>query len=275
VNDVSRSLHLRAVFISDVHLGARACQAEKLVEFLRNLSCDRLFLVGDIVDGWKMKGGWRWPPSHHDVLHQLLRLARQGATLTYIPGNHDDRVRDFCGIEIAGVRVEREAVHETADGRRFLVTHGDEFDTLSRKPAWQAMAGDLGYKALLGLNTAILRFRTRLALPYWSLSAHMKSKLRSVRTFIERFEEAAAEGARRQGFDGVICGHIHQSGMRQIGGVLYANDGDWVESCTVLVEHGDGRLEIVDWAARTSSSMIQQGGRANRVAKPVLEPAPA
>jgi len=275
VNDISRSVHLRSVFISDVHLGARACQAEKLVDFLRHLSCDRLYLVGDIVDGWKMKGGWSWPSSHHEVLHQLLRLVRHGAVLTYIPGNHDDRVRDFCGIHIAGVRVARDAVHETLDGRRFLVTHGDEFDSSAARPGWQAVAGDLGYKTLLGLNTAILRFRERLGLPYWSLSSQLKSKLRSVRRIVEAFEEAAAEGARRRGFDGVICGHIHQSAMRQIGTVLYANDGDWVESCTVLVEHGDGRLEIVDWAARASSSMIQQGGRAKRAAKPLLEPAPA
>ena len=272
---MSRSFHLRAVFISDVHLGTRACQAEKLADFLRNLSCDRLFLVGDIVDGWKLKGGWRWPPSHHDVLHQLLRLGRQGATLTYIPGNHDDRLRDFCGIHIAGVRVERDAVHETADGRRFLVTHGDEFDMLPSRPGWQAVAGDLSYKALLGLSTAILRLRERLGLPYWSLASQLKNRLHSVQKYVEAFEEAAAEGARRQGFDGVICGHIHQSAMRQIGAVLYANDGDWVESCTVLVEHGDGRLEIVDWAARASSSMIQRGGRAKSVAKPLLEPAPA
>jgi UDP-2,3-diacylglucosamine pyrophosphatase LpxH len=275
VNDTSRSVHLRAVFISDVHLGARDCQAEKLTDFLRNLSCDQLFLVGDIVDGWKMKGGWCWPPSHHEVLRELLRLARDGAVLTYIPGNHDDRLREFCGLHFAGVRVAREAQHETADGRRFLVTHGDEFDTLSKRPFWHALAGDLAYKAVLGLSTAIVRLRERLRLPYWSLSLHIKTKLGGARRFVEAFEDAAAEGARRRGFDGVICGHIHSSGMRQIGSVLYANDGDWVESCTVLVEHGDGHLEIVDWAARTSSSMIQRGGRANRVAKPLLEPAPA
>lgn len=275
VNKISRAIHLRAVFISDVHLGARACQADKLADFLRNLSCDRIFLVGDIVDGWKMKSGWRWPPSHHEVLHQLLRLARQGAVLTYIPGNHDDRLRDFCGIHIAGVRVERDAVHETIDGRRFLVTHGDEFDTLPARPRWQAAAGDLAYKALLGLSTAVVRIRERFGLPYWSLSNHLKNKLHSARRFVEAFEDAAAEGARRQGFDGVICGHIHRSAMRQIGSVLYANDGDWVESCTVLVEHADGRLEIVDWAAHVSSSMIQRGDRAKRAAKPLMEPAPA
>ena len=150
MNDMSRSLHLRAVFISDVHLGARDCQAEKLANFLRNLNCNRLFLVGDIVDGWKMKGGWCWRPSHHDVVQQVLRLAREGAMVTYIPGNHDDRLRAFCGVHFAGVQVAREAEHQTADGRRFLVTHGDEFDELSNRPAWHALAGDLAYKALLG-----------------------------------------------------------------------------------------------------------------------------
>jgi UDP-2,3-diacylglucosamine pyrophosphatase LpxH len=275
VNDMSRPAHLRAVFISDVHLGARDCQAEKLVDFLRHLSCERLFLVGDIVDGWKMKRGWCWPASHHEVLQQVLRLASQGAAVTYIPGNHDDRLRDFCGVHFAGVRVAREALHQTADGRRFLVTHGDEFDLLSKRPLWHALIGDLTYKVVLALNTGIVRIRQRLGLDYWSLSLYLKTKLHGARRFVEAFEEAAAEGAQRRGFDGVICGHIHQSGMRQIGKVLYANDGDWVESCTVLVEHGDGRLEIVDWAARNSWSVIQQGGRARGAATPLLEPAPA
>ena len=275
MNDMSHPPHLRTVFISDVHLGARDCQAEKLVDFLGHLSCDRLFLVGDIIDGWKMKRGWCWPTAHHEVLQQLLRIASQGAVVTYIPGNHDDRLRDFCGVHFGGVRVVREALHETADGRRFLVTHGDEFDLLSKRPFWHALIGDLTYKVVLALSTGIVRARQRLSLPYWSLSLHLKTQLPGARRFVEAFEEAAAEGAQRRGFDGVICGHIHRSGMRQIGKVLYANDGDWVESCTVLVEHGDGRLEIVDWAARSSSSMIQQGGRARGAAAPLLEPAPA
>jgi UDP-2,3-diacylglucosamine pyrophosphatase LpxH len=267
--------HYRTVFISDVHLGTRGCQAELLLDFLRHMTCDQLFLVGDIVDGWKMKSGWFWPQTHNDVVQKLLRLARKGAAVTYIPGNHDDRVRDFCGVHFGGVRVARDAMHQTADGRRFLVTHGDEFDSLARRPFWRAVAGDVAYKGLLTLNTRINRARRRFGFGYWSLSTWVKTKSSNARRFIEAFEEAAAEGARRRGFDGVICGHIHRSQMRDIGGVLYVNDGDWVESCTALVEHGDGRLEILDWAARRPWSMIDDARRLEDASLPKPEPAPA
>jgi UDP-2,3-diacylglucosamine pyrophosphatase LpxH len=275
MHDVSLPAHYRTVFISDVHLGTRGCQAELLLDFLRHTTCERLFLVGDIVDGWKMKAGWFWPQTHNDVVQKLLRIGRKGAAVTYIPGNHDDRVRDFCGVHFGGVRVVRDALHETADGRRFLVTHGDEFDSLARRPFWRAVAGDVAYKFLLAVNTVINRVRRRLGLGYWSLSTYIKSNVVNARQFIEAFEEAAAAGARRRGFDGVICGHIHRSRMREIGGVLYVNDGDWVESCTALVEHGDGRLEIIDWAARRSWSMIEEARRLESAHLPVPEPAPA
>jgi UDP-2,3-diacylglucosamine pyrophosphatase LpxH len=267
--------HYRTVFISDVHLGTRGCQAELLLDFLRHMTCEQLFLVGDIVDGWKMKSGWFWPQTHNDVVQKLLRLARKGAAVTYIPGNHDDRVRDFCGVHFGGVRVARDAMHQTADGRRFLVTHGDEFDSLARRPFWRAVAGDVAYKGLLSLNTHINGARRRFGFGYWSLSTWVKTRMSNARRFIEAFEEAAAEGARRRGFDGVICGHIHRSKMRDIGGVLYVNDGDWVESCTALVEHGDGRLEILDWAARRPWSMIDDARRLEDAILPKPEPAPA
>ena len=264
--------HYRSVFISDVHLGTRGCQAELLLDFLRHMTCERLFLVGDIVDGWKMKGGWYWPQAHNDVVQKILRLARKGAMVTYVPGNHDDRVRDFCGVHFGGVTVARDAVHQTADGRRFLVVHGDEFDAVVRHAACLGFAGDIAYRALLTLNTALNRLRRRLGFGYWSLSAFLKSKVKNALQFIDNFESALADEARRRNVDGVICGHIHKAEMRDIGGVLYVNDGDWVESCTAVVEHRDGRLEILSWAAMRSWSMIDRVRRVDDATHPVPEP---
>jgi UDP-2,3-diacylglucosamine pyrophosphatase LpxH len=272
VNHQIAQTHYRSVFISDVHLGTRGCQAELLLDFLRHMTCERLFLVGDIVDGWKMKGGWHWPQTHNDVIQKILRLARKGALVTYIPGNHDDRVRDFCGVHFGGVTVARDAVHETVDGRRFLVVHGDEFDAVVRHAAWLGFAGDLAYRALLTLNTALNRLRRRLGFGYWSLSAFLKSKVKNALQFIDNFEFAVADEARRRNVDGVICGHIHKAEMREIGGVLYVNDGDWVESCTAVVEHGDGRLEILNWARMRSWSMVDRARRVDDALQPIPEP---
>jgi UDP-2,3-diacylglucosamine pyrophosphatase LpxH len=238
----------RSVFISDVHLGTRGCQADLLLDFIRQIECETLYLVGDIVDGWKMKGGWYWPQSHNDVVQKILRMARKGCEVIYVPGNHDDRIRDFCGVHFGGVVVARDAIHETADGRRFLVIHGDEFDGVVQHAKWLAFLGDWAYRALLGSNTLINRVRRRFGFGYWSFSAFLKVKVKNALQFIENFELAVAEEARRRGVDGVICGHIHKAESRMIGDVLYINDGDWVESCTALVEHPDGRLEILEWA---------------------------
>ena len=262
--------HYRTVFISDVHLGTRGCQAELLLDFLRHMTCERLFLIGDIVDGWKMKGGWHWPQTHNDVVQKILRLARKGAVVTYVPGNHDDRVRDFCGVHFGGVTVARDAVHQTADGRRFLVVHGDEFDAVVRHAAWLGFAGDVAYRTLLSLNTTLNRLRRRLGFGYWSLSAFLKSKVKNALQFIDNFETALAAEARRRNVDGVICGHIHKAEMREIAGILYVNDGDWVESCTALVEHGDGRLEILQWAALRSWSMIDRARRVDEASRPPI-----
>jgi UDP-2,3-diacylglucosamine pyrophosphatase LpxH len=242
------TLSCRTVFISDIHLGTRGCQAELLLEFIKALECEQLYLVGDIVDGWKLRSGWKWPQAHSDVVQKLLRLARKGVAVTYIPGNHDDRIRDFCGVHFGGVVVVRDAIHEAADGRRYLVTHGDEFDGIVTHAKWLAFLGDYAYRALLELNTRWNALRRRLGLGYWSLSAYLKLKVKNAVKFIDDFENAVAEEARRRGVDGVICGHIHHAEMRDIGGVLYINDGDWVESCTAAVEHHDGRMEIVAWA---------------------------
>jgi UDP-2,3-diacylglucosamine pyrophosphatase LpxH len=261
--DDSPPTHYRSVFISDIHLGTRGCQAELLLDFLRHMTCEQLYLIGDIVDGWRMKGGWHWPQTHNDVVQKILRLARKGTAVTYVPGNHDDRVRDFCGVHFGGVVVARDAIHQTADGRRFLVMHGDEFDGVVRHAPALAMAGDLAYRIVLTLNTHLNRLLRRLGFGYWSLSAFLKSKVKNALQFIDSFETAVADEARRRGVDGVICGHIHKARMRDIGGVAYINDGDWVESCTALVEHADGRLEILEWAALRSWSMIERARRAD------------
>jgi len=263
----------RSVFISDVHLGAPGCQAELLLDFLRHISCQQLYLVGDIVDGWRMKRGWHWPQSHNDVVQKLLRLARKGATVTYIPGNNDDRVRDFCGVHFGGIVVARDAIHQTADGRRFLVLHGDEFDAVVRLAPQLAFAGDLAYRAIVRLNTALNVLRRRWGLGYWSLAAFLKGKVGNANRFVDDFERALAGEARRRGLDGVICGHVHKAQMRTIDGVSYINDGDWVESCTAVVEHFDGRLEILPWANFRSWSMIDAGRRAKSPPSKVTEPA--
>jgi UDP-2,3-diacylglucosamine pyrophosphatase LpxH len=262
----------RTVFISDVHLGTRGCQAELLLDFFRHMECETLFLVGDIIDGWKLKGGWWWPQPHNDVVQKVLRMARKGAQVIYVPGNHDEVVRDFCGVHLGGVVVTRDAIHETADGRRFLVLHGDEFDGVTRHARWLAFLGDWAYRTVLALNTVFNHVRRRMGFGYWSLSAYLKVKVKNALQFIENFEAAVTEEARRRGVDGVICGHIHKAEMRFIDGIEYVNDGDWVESCTALVEHFDGRLEILEWAKLRSWSVIDRARSA--ADQDEVEPAP-
>lgn len=259
----------RTVFISDVHLGTKGCQAELLLDFIRHIECDTLYLVGDIVDGWKLRSGWHWPQSHNDVVQKILRMARKGVRVVYVPGNHDDRIRDFIGVHFGGVVVARDAIHETADGRRFLVLHGDEFDGVVQHAKWLAFVGDYAYRALIAANTLFNRARRRLGFGYWSLSAFMKTRVKNALQFVENFEAAVAGEARRRGVDGVICGHIHKAEMRDIDGIAYINDGDWVESCSALVEHEDGRLEILEWAKLRSWSAID---RTIGAPEPMLEP---
>ena len=248
----------RTVFISDIHLGTKGCQAELLLDFFRHMECETLYLVGDIIDGWKLKSGWWWPQPHNDVVQKILRMARKGVDVIYVPGNHDDAARDSCGVHLGGVVVTRDAIHETADGKRYLVLHGDEFDGVTRHARWLAFLGDWAYRGVLGLNTVFNKARRRLGFGYWSLSAYLKVKVKNALQFIENFEQAVADEARRRGVDGVICGHIHKAEMREIDGVTYVNDGDWVESCTALVEHFDGRLEILEWAKLRSWSVIDR-----------------
>jgi len=264
----SPSVLCRTAFISDLHLGTRGCQADLLPDFIRELECDTLYLIGDIIDGWKMKSGLYWPQSHNDVVQKVLRLARKGVKVVYVPGNHDDFGRQFCGVHFGGVIVAKDDIHVTADGRRFLVTHGDEFDGVVQHAKWLAFLGDWAYRTLLATNTWFNRIRRLMGFGYWSLSAFLKVKVKNALQFIENFEEAIAEEARRRGVDGVICGHIHKAEMRDIGGILYINDGDWVESCTAVVERHDGTLEIIDWSKRARTKPVP-------VVEPVLEPVAA
>ena len=247
MSDTRAAIRCRTAFISDIHLGTRGCQAELLLEFIRELDCETLYLVGDIVDGWKLRSGWHWPQAHNDVVQKILRLARKGVRVVYIPGNHDDRVRDFCGVHFGGLVVARDAIHEAADGRRYLVTHGDEFDGVVQNAKWLAFLGDWSYRGLLVLNTHFNRVRRRMGLGYWSLSAFLKHRVKDAIKFIDQFESAMAEEARHRGVHGVICGHIHKAERREIDGIDYLNDGDWVESCTAITEDFDGRFEIVYW----------------------------
>ena len=265
----------RAVFISDVHLGTKGCQAELVLDFIRHIECESLYLVGDIVDGWKLRSGWHWPQAHNDVVQKILRLARKGVNVIYVPGNHDDRVREFVGVHFGGVVVVRDAIHETADGRRFLVLHGDEFDGVVQHARWLAFVGDYAYRALIAANTLFNRLRRRMGFGYWSLSAFLKTKVKNALQFVENFESAVADEARRRGVDGVICGHIHKAEMRDIDGIAYINDGDWVESCSALVEHHDGTLEILHWAKLRSWSAIDRTIRLVEPVEPLPTPAAA
>ncbi len=255
--------HYRAVFVSDVHLGTRDCRADFLADFLRRTTCDQLYLVGDIIDGWHLRRSWHWDEAHNEVARLIFRAARNGTEVTYIPGNHDEMLRRWVGfgIEVGGVRLAGEAVHVTADGRRLLVIHGDAFDSVSNYARPLAIVGDYAYAAALALNRWFNVARNRLGLSYWSISAWAKHQVKRVVKTIDRFEEATCAEAARRGFDGVVCGHIHHAEMREIDGLLYINDGDWVESCTALVEHADGRLELVEWAALNSFSFLARPRR--------------
>ncbi|NBS96658.1 MAG: UDP-2,3-diacylglucosamine diphosphatase [Betaproteobacteria bacterium] len=236
---------LRAVFVSDIHLGTAGCQAEALLAFLRDHEADTIYLVGDIVDAWALKRRWFWPQAHNDVIQKLLRKARKGTRVVYIPGNHDEAARQFGGLAFGGIEVVTETVHVTADGRRLWVVHGDEFDGVMRHARWLAHLGDRAYTVTLWLNRHYNRLRHHLGQPYWSLSQYLKHKVKNAVSFISNFEQALAGEARRRGFDGVVCGHIHRSAIHDLDGILYCNDGDWVESLTALVETHAGELQIL------------------------------
>lgn len=240
-------VNYRTIFISDIHLGTRTAQAEALLEFLKHAEADTIYLVGDIVDFWRVQRGAVWPQSHNDVLQKLLRRARKGARIIFIPGNHDECLRDYAGSRFGGIEIARQAIHTRADGRRYLVMHGDELDVVVRYARWLAFLGDRGYELALWANNPLNFVRRRLGLGYWSLSAYLKNRVKAAVSFIGEFEENLAAHARREQADGIICGHIHHAADRMIDGIHYLNTGDWVESCTAIVETHEGRFEVIRW----------------------------
>ena len=250
VSDESPERRFRTLFISDVHLGARGSQADLLLDFLRYHDADTIYLVGDIVDGWALKSGWHWPQSHNDFVQKMLRKARKGAKIIYVPGNHDEFLRNYYGTHFGGIDVVENTVHTGADGKRYLVIHGDQFDVVVAHAKWLAHVGDWAYRMALRVNIGINWVRRRLHRPYWSLSAWAKHKVKNAVSVIGRFEEALTLEARDTGVDGVICGHIHFADMHDRLGIHYINTGDWVESCTAIAETADGQFELIKWSAQ-------------------------
>lgn len=240
--------HVRSIFISDIHLGTRACQADRLLDFLREHTAEHLFLVGDIIDFWAMSRGINWTPAQNTVVQKVLRRARHGEKVFLIPGNHDEALREYDGTSFGDIRVAVEYVHTLADGRRLLVTHGDEFDQVTRYHRWVAVLGDVSYNLLVRINGWLSIVRRRLGLSgYWSLAGYAKRKVKTAVSFIFDFEDSVIHAARERGLDGVICGHIHSAVIRQVDGIHYINCGDWVDSCTAIVEDIDGRMSLVSW----------------------------
>lgn len=240
--------HVRAIFISDVHLGTRACQADRLLAFLREYESDHVYLLGDIVDFWAMNRSIQWAPSHNTVVQKVLRRARHGAEVIFIPGNHDEALREYAGVSFGDIRIESDWVHVAADGRKYWLIHGDEYDQVTRHHRWVAVLGDVAYNALVRINLFISRLRRLFRRPgYWSLAGYAKQKVKKAASFIFDFEDAIVHAARQRGMDGVICGHIHWPADRDVGGVRYLNCGDWVDTCSAVVEYLDGRIEVVRW----------------------------
>ena len=241
------SRRVRSLFLSDIHLGTRGCRAELLLDFLRYHDADTIYLVGDIIDGWRLRKSWYWPQTHNDVVQKLLRKGRKGTRIIYVPGNHDEFLRDFLGTHFGGVEVHEDFIHETPDGRRYLVIHGDQFDVVVRRAKWLAHLGDWSYRVALGANTVLNTARRRLGLTYWSLSAWAKLKVKNAVNFIGDFEETLVGEAARRKAEGVVCGHIHHAADHCRFGLHYINTGDWVESCTAIAENYDGTFEIIRW----------------------------
>jgi UDP-2,3-diacylglucosamine pyrophosphatase LpxH len=244
--------HVRSVFLSDIHLGTADCRADLLLDFLESVQTERLYLVGDIIDLWAARRGLHWPADHGRVLWLLYERMRQGVEVICIPGNHDAELREFCGAQLGGLRLQREALHVTAQGLRLLVTHGDEFDAAVRCNRLLAAVGTHLYDVALWLNRRVNAIRNRLGQPYWSLAGYLKSRIGNAVEYVHRYEQAAAQLARHRGFDGIVCGHIHRPAVRTIDGVLYCNDGDWVDSCTALAELRSGELQLWSWSERRS-----------------------
>jgi UDP-2,3-diacylglucosamine pyrophosphatase LpxH len=263
---------VRAIFVSDVHLGTRACQAERLLEFLKAYEAEYLFLLGDIIDFWAMRRrGVYWSTAQNTLVQKILRYARKSVNVVFVPGNHDEAAREHVGTSFGNIRVERDYVHIAADGRRYLLIHGDEFDQVTRYHRWLALLGDWAYDVLVRLNLWLSSVRRLLRVPgYWSLAGYAKRKVKSAVSFIFDFEDSVLHHARERGVDGVVCGHIHAAAMREVGGVSYLNCGDWVDSCTAIVEHRNGRMELVRWESPESGQAQERLAHAH--ARPAPQP---
>lgn len=254
MNSQPETNRFRTIFISDIHLGSKDCQAIKLLDFLKNYDADVIYLVGDIIDGWKLRRNWYWPQSHNDVVQKLLRKARKGTRIIYIPGNHDEFMRDFLELNFGEIEIYDQIIHETASGKTLLVVHGDQFDVVVAHAKWLAYFGDKAYSIALWSNRWVNATRRRLGLPYWSLSAWAKLKVKKAVNFISRFEHFLVAEARSNKASGVVCGHIHHAADRRIDGIRYLNCGDWVESCSAIVEYHDGSLELLSFSGKPAAS---------------------
>ena len=257
----------RTIWISDFHLGTKRTQAEALLDFIAKCDCQTMYLVGDIIDNWALKKSWQWDQLHNDVIQKLLRKARKGTNMIYIPGNHDEPFRDMVNLSLGSIQIKMNAIHTTADGKTYLVLHGDEFDGVIQYAKWLAFLGDQAYEVAMNINIAFNKARRLFGLPYWSLSAYLKRKVKRAVEFLSHFEDAVVQEAKVRGTDGVICGHVHTPEMRMIDGIHYCNDGDWVESCSALVEHHNGHMEIIYWPKQhelpqsISTEMVSLEGR--------------
>ncbi len=259
----------RTIWISDIHLATKDCKAEFLLDFLKYTESEKLYLVGDIIDGWKIKKGFYWPQSHSDVIQKIMRKARKGTDVIYIPGNHDEFARDYTDLNFANIQVKQHAIHETAKGQKLLIMHGDEFDSVMKYAPWLAYIGDSAYYVCLRLNDLVNKLRAKMGYSYWSLSAYLKHKVKKTVEHISKYEDFLVDMAKKHHVDGIVCGHIHHAEMKDIKGILYCNDGDWVESCTALVEHMDGTLEIIDWVEE-----MNKYTEAYRASQTVKQPEP-
>ena len=260
----------RTGFISDLHLGTRGSNAAAILHFLREHDFDTLYLVGDLIDIWALRRGIYWPQAHNDVIQKILRKGRKGTKLIYIPGNHDEFVGDYLG-EYGGISIVKDAVHVTADGRRIFVMHGHETDTVVQNHRWLAYVGDVGYTFLLRLNPVVHFFRRHLGLGYWSLSAYVKKSVKDAVNFISSFETAIVRYAEHNKVDGVLCGHIHSPAVRTMERIMYYNCGDFVESCSAIVEHEDGRLELLTGLAEGIESALEPA-EVDEVKSPIAGP---
>ncbi len=267
----------RSIWISDVHLGTRGSKSEFLSDFLKHNDCETLYLVGDIIDGWRMKKKAYWPQAHTNVIRRILTRAKRGTKVIYVTGNHDEFLRRYSGMDFGNIHLVDECVHQTPAGKKLWVIHGDRFDAVVCNGKWLAHLGDHAYEFMLKLNVVLNHVRRKLGMGYWSLSCYVKYKVKKAVNFIGDFERILADECGKLGYDGVVCGHIHHPEIRMIGDKQYCNSGDWVESCSALVESFDGELSIIRWtsdnghhldiAEQNKTAEVEAGGAAVAVSQ--------